>query len=64
MVFEKEGDYPVDGLNGKLAAFLAQETIPYTKETKKGVAELNLSMSIYSPRLSIPTPSGAAKDMI
>lgn len=44
---KKEGDYPVDGLNGKLAAFLAQETIPYTKETKKGVAELNLKEGIY-----------------
>ena len=32
---KKEGDYPVDGLTRKLAAFLAQETIPYTKETKR-----------------------------
>lgn len=44
---KKEGDYPVDGLTRKLAAFLAQETIPYTKETKKGVAELNLKEGIY-----------------
>ena len=44
---KKEGDYPVDGLTGKLAAFLAQDTIPYTKETKKGVAELNLKEGIY-----------------
>ncbi len=44
---KKEGDYPLNGLTGKLAAFLAQETIPYTKETKKGVAELNLKEGIY-----------------
>lgn len=44
---KKESDYPVDNLTGKLQAFLAQETIPYTKETKKSVVELNLKDGIY-----------------
>ena len=43
----KEGDYPVDDLAGKLQAFLAQKTIPYTKETKKSVVELDLKEGIY-----------------
>ncbi len=44
---KKSGDYPTQDLAGKLQAFLAQETIPYTKETKKSVAELNLKDGIY-----------------
>ncbi len=44
---KKESDYPVDDLSGKLQAFLSQETIPYAKETKKGVVELDLKEGIY-----------------
>ncbi len=43
----KEGDYPVNDLAEKLQAFLALEAIPYTKETKKSVVELNLKEGIY-----------------
>ena len=44
---KKSGDYPTQDLTGKLQAFLAQETIPYTKETKKSVVELNLKDGIF-----------------
>lgn len=43
----KEGNFPIEDLNGKLQAFYAQETIPYTKETKKSVIELDLKQGIY-----------------
>lgn len=44
---KKEGDYPAEDLSGQLQAFLSQETIPYTKETKRSVVELNLKEGIY-----------------
>lgn len=44
----KTGSYPVDNLAGKLQNFLAQDTIPYTKETKKSVVELDLKQGIYA----------------
>lgn len=43
----KEGTFPIDDLAEKLQAFYAQETIPYTKETKKSVVELDLKHGIY-----------------
>lgn len=43
----KEGGFPVDDLAGKIRDFYGQETIPYTKETKKSVIELNLKQGIY-----------------
>ena len=43
----KEGNFPVDDLSGKLQDFYRQEKIPYTKETKKSVVELDLKQGIY-----------------
>ena len=43
----KECSFPIDDLAQKLQAFCAQETIPYTKETKKSVVELDLKQGIY-----------------
>lgn len=43
----KEGAFPVDGLPEKIRAFYGQEHIPYTKETKKNVVELDLKEGIY-----------------
>ncbi|MDE6213068.1 MAG: TIGR03936 family radical SAM-associated protein [Lachnospiraceae bacterium] len=43
----KEGSFPIDDLAEKIQAFYAQETIPYTKETKKSVIELDLKQGIY-----------------
>lgn len=43
----KEGKFPVDNLGQKLKDFYAQERIPYTKETKKSVVELDLKQGIY-----------------
>ena len=44
----KEGAFPIDDLAEKLQAFYDQETIPYTKETKKSVIELDLKQGIYA----------------
>ena len=43
----KEGVFPVDDLNGKIQSFYGQETIPYTKETKRSVVDLDLKQGIY-----------------
>ena len=43
----KNRAFPINGLDEKLRAFYAQETIPYTKETKKGIAELDLKQGLY-----------------
>ena len=43
----KEGRFPVDNLKDKIRDFYGQETIPYTKETKKSVIELDLKQGIY-----------------
>ena len=43
----KEGVFPVDDLNGKIQSFYGQETIPYTKETKRSVVDLHLKQGIY-----------------
>lgn len=43
----KEGDFPIDDLKGKLQDFYSQEKIPYTKETKKSVIELDLKQGLY-----------------
>ena len=39
--------FPIADLTGTLQAFLAQEHIPYAKETKKSVLELDLKPGIY-----------------
>ncbi len=43
----KEGEFPIDDLSEKIRQFYAQEHIPYTKETKKNVIELDLKEGIY-----------------
>ena len=43
----KEGRFPVDNLKACIQAFYGQETIPYAKETKKSVKELDLKQGIY-----------------
>lgn len=43
----KEGDFPIDDLNEKLQSFYGQEQIPYLKETKKSVVELDLKQGLY-----------------
>ncbi|MCH5259260.1 MAG: DUF2344 domain-containing protein [Lachnospiraceae bacterium] len=43
----KEGEFPVDNLNEKLQSFYGQAQIPYIKETKKSVAELDLKQGLY-----------------
>ena len=43
----KEGSFPIDDLEGKIRDFCRQATIPYTKETKKSVVELDLKQGIY-----------------
>lgn len=43
----KESRFPVDDLNACIQAFYEQETIPYVKETKKNVVELDLKQGIY-----------------
>ena len=43
----KDGNFPIDDLEEKVQAFYAQKTIPYTKETKKSVLELDLKQGIY-----------------
>ena len=48
----KDGAFPIDDLAEKLQAFYAQETIPYTKETKKSVIELDLKQGIYELRVN------------
>ncbi len=43
----KEGGFPVTDLKTCIQGFYGQETIPYTKETKKSVRELDLKQGIY-----------------
>ncbi|MBD5525174.1 MAG: DUF2344 domain-containing protein [Lachnospiraceae bacterium] len=43
----KEGSFPIDDLESKIQHFCSQATIPYTKETKKSVVELDLKQGIY-----------------
>jgi radical SAM-linked protein len=43
----KEGELGIPNLEDAVAGFYAQETIPYTKETKKSVVELDLKQGIY-----------------
>ena len=43
----KEGDFPIVDLISQLCNFYEQEKIPYTKETKKNVMELDLKQGIY-----------------
>lgn len=44
----KEGDFPIPDFAEKLSDFYAQEQIPYTKETKKSVMEMDLKQGIYN----------------
>lgn len=43
----KEGRFPVNDLTSSIQDFYGQRTIPYTKETKKNVIELDLKQGIY-----------------
>ena len=43
----KEGGFSVVDLNGQLQDFYGQKQIPYTKETKKSVVELDLKQGLY-----------------
>lgn len=43
----KEGSFPAADLETKIREFYNQDRIPYTKETKKSVIELNLKLGIY-----------------
>ncbi len=43
----KEGAFPIDHLEDKVKAFYGEESIPYTKETKKSVVEVDLKQGIY-----------------
>lgn len=44
---DRPESFPVKDLAGKLRDFYAQETIPYTKETKKSIVELDLKQGLY-----------------
>ena len=46
-IHRKEGDFGIDNLAETVKAFYAQDAIPYTKETKKSVIELDLKEGIY-----------------
>lgn len=46
----KEGGFPVEDLADRLAAFYAQPSIPYTKETKKGPQQTDLKPGIRALR--------------
>ena len=43
----KEGSFPIVDLIGQLQNFYGQKQIPYTKETKKSVVELDLKQGLY-----------------
>lgn len=43
----KEGNFPIDNLSVILQDFYRQDKIPYTKETKKSVVELDLKQGLY-----------------
>ena len=43
----KEGAFPIPDLKDKIRDFYGQAHIPYTKETKKSVVELDLKQGIY-----------------
>lgn len=43
----KEGNFPVPDLAESVASFYAQDRIPYTKETKKSILEIDLKQGIY-----------------
>lgn len=52
----KEGNFPIEDLERKIQGFCSQNTIPYTKETKKSTVELDLKEGIYELRSE---PDGA-----
>lgn len=43
----KEGKFPIDNLSVILQDFYRQDKIPYTKETKKSVVEMDLKQGLY-----------------
>lgn len=43
----KEGSFPIPELAEAVASFYAQNRIPYTKETKKSILEIDLKQGIY-----------------
>lgn len=44
----KKGTFEIQNLTESVTAFYAQEQIPYTKETKKSVMEMDLKQGIYN----------------
>ncbi len=44
----REGREPAFDWRGQMAAFFARESIPFTKETKRGTAEINLKSGIFA----------------
>lgn len=46
-IHPKEGDFGIPDLAKSVASFYAQAQIPYTKETKKNVLEIDLKQGIY-----------------
>lgn len=49
----KEGDFPTVDLNGQLRGFYGQKQIPYAKETKKSVVELDLKQGLYEIKADV-----------
>lgn len=47
----KEGSFAIPNLAESVDAFYAQDKIPYTRETKKSVVEMDLKQGIYSMRV-------------
>lgn len=58
---EEAGGFAIAGLDEKLRKFYAQEHIPYTKETKKSVLELDLKPGIYELAAE---PDGAVRMLV
>lgn len=50
LIHLKEGKFGIPDLSAAAASFFAQKQIPYTKETKKSVVEMDLKQGIYEIR--------------
>lgn len=50
-IHHKEGNWPIEITKELVEGFYQQDSIPYTKETKKSVIELNLKEGIYEVNL-------------
>ena len=64
----KEGTFPIPDLQESAAAFYAQAQIPYTKETKKSIIEVDLKQGIYEMHVGetkvLPDMMSAAAAML